>query len=209
MTPSRLLIGEVSLTRRGSLMVLATCCRLGRAFTKSATRASFALLNGAVTCSNGSERVFMTAIPEHGQRQADSPQGLPRRVRPRVIATPRAAKETAQMHVHRMVLEAFHGPMPSPASECLPRSTTIRDRQPRWRTCAWGTKAEQRRRPMARTRPHQRGEAPHDAKLTAFQVFMLRERPKYRGLISDIAAEFGISRVHASRIRSGTYWGWL
>ena len=148
-----------------------------------------------VTCSHGFDRVY--------KAQYLKVRGNPHRMNYQEVTLSRPG-EIKHGKVHRMVLEAFVGPCPD-GMECRHLNNDPTDN--RLENLAWGTKAEN-----GADRAEnglKKGDRHHDAKLTAFQVFMLRERPKYRGLISDIAAEFGISRVHASRIRGGTYWGWL
>lgn len=112
--------------------------------------------------------------------------------------------ETWSTRVHRLVLEAFVGPCPD-GMECRHLNNNPSDN--RLENLAWGTKVENG---VDRSKNGlNKGERQNTAKLTAFQVFMLRERPKYRGIIRDIAAEFGITTDQASRIRSGKQWAWL
>lgn len=111
--------------------------------------------------------------------------------------------ETAQMHV--LVCEAFHGPRPSADAEVC-HANDIRDDN-RAENLSWGTRQSNAAEMAERHRI--KGEKHPRAKLTAFQVFMLREMPGYRGIYRDITASFGISRSVLNNIRSGNNWGWL
>lgn len=51
-----------------------------------------------------------------------------------------------------------------------------------------------------------RGEAHWQAKLTAAAVTDIRAREKYRGLIRDLAKEYGISRAQIDKIRRRQVW---
>jgi hypothetical protein len=146
-----------------------------------------------VTLGNGFDRVYQS----HHLRQATNRKGYKdvKLSRPSEVWTPK---------VHRLVLEAFVGPCPD-GMECRHLNNDPADN--RLENLAWGTKAENGADQSENGL--KKGERQHTAKLSAFQVFMLRERPNYRGIIRDIAEEFGIHRLHAGRIRSGKYWAWL
>ena len=111
-------------------------------------------------------------------------------------------KETAQMHV--LVCEAFHGPR-QPGSEVC-HANDIRDDN-RAENLSWGTRQSNAAEMAERDRI--KGEKHPRAKLTAFQVFMLREIPSYRGINNDLAAAFNVGRGTIRTMRSGQNWAWL
>ena len=110
---------------------------------------------------------------------------------------------TAQVHV--LVCEAFHGPRPGRDAEVCHANDIRDDNRPE--NLSWGTRQSNCAEMAERNGVE--GEKHHRAKVTAFQAFMLRELPHYRGIHSDLAARFGVSRGTISGIRGGYNWGWL
>ena len=110
---------------------------------------------------------------------------------------------TAQMHV--LVCEAFHGPRPHEKSEVCHANDIRSDN--RVENLSWGTR--QSNAAEMRDRDRIKGEKHPRAKLTAFQVFMMREIPSYRGINNDLAEIFKVGRGTIRTLRSGQNWGWL
>ena len=109
--------------------------------------------------------------------------------------------ETCQMHV--LVCEAFHGPRPSPDAEVC-HANDIRDDN-RAENLSWGTRQSNAREMAERNRI--KGERHPRQKLTAFQVFMLRES-SYDS-ISQLARKFGVARGTMHSVVKGKNWIWL
>ena len=112
-------------------------------------------------------------------------------------------KVTAQMHV--LVCEAFHGPRPSEDSEVCHANDIRTDN--RAENLSWGTR--QSNAAEMRDRDRIKGEKHPRAKLTAFQVFMMREIPNYYGINRDLSKAFGVSYGTIMTMRTGQNWGWL
>lgn len=112
-------------------------------------------------------------------------------------------KKTLQ--AHRLVCAAFHGVAPFEGAEVC-HANDIRDDN-RAENLSWGTRQSNAAEMAERDRV--KGEKHPRAKLTAFQVFMLREIPSYRGINNDLAAAFNVSRGTIITMRSGQNWAWL
>ena len=73
---------------------------------------------------------------------------------------------------------------------------------------AWGTQAENMQ-DMIRHGRTTRGERSGTAKLTNDAVRKMKKRLREGAMVKTVAAEFGITEKHASRINTGNRWGWL
>ena len=122
----------------------------------------------------------------------------------KLVSLTRPSEKSKTTQVHRLVCAAFHGPAPDGAECC--HANDVRDDN-RAKNLSWGTRQSNAVEMASRHRI--KGAKHPRAKLTAFQVFMLREMPGYRGIYRDITASFGISRSVLNNIRSGNNWAWL
>jgi hypothetical protein len=104
--------------------------------------------------------------------------------------------------VHRLVCAAFHGPQPSPKHEVAHNDG--RPGNPHADNLRWATHREneadkQRHGTKVRT----------SAKLSEDQVRAIRAAPKYRGVVNDLARQYGVVHQTISDIRRGKNWSSL
>lgn len=107
-----------------------------------------------------------------------------------------------QFAVHRLVLEAFVGDCPYGMEACHENGDPTDNRVENLR---WDTHAENMRDRSKHGRSN-RGERCHSSKLSAAQVYAIREDPRPQ---KEIAADYGIARPSVSLIKSRKNWGWL
>ncbi len=112
------------------------------------------------------------------------------------------------LRVHRLVLQAFHGPCPpdatltrhldgSPDNNCLSN-------------LAWGTARENEADKKAHgTLRVRRGEDVPSAKLTATNVLEIRARLARKEPFKHIASDFGVALKTIENIAYGRRWAWL
>ena len=106
----------------------------------------------------------------------------------RIVTLSLDGKQTTHK-VHGLVCELFCGPRPK--GGCVCHANDIRNDN-RAENLSWGTPAENSAQMRERNRSLQ-GARNHEAKLTHFQVFMIRTTPRERFDSRSIAAFFGLS----------------
>ncbi len=108
-------------------------------------------------------------------------------------------------YVHRLILETYAGPCPADMQAC--HNNGIRDdnrlENLRWDTC----EGNQRDRVKHGTSPQ--GEQNGRAKLTEMDVYFIRAWLDDGYSNKDLAAIFGVRRVHIWRIKIGKLWARL
>jgi hypothetical protein len=106
--------------------------------------------------------------------------------------------------VHRLICSAFHGE-PFDGAECCHANDNRKDN--RANNLSWGTHSENCH--GAAVRHRQKGERNPAAKLTAFQVFMIKTTPTKRFVCQHLAQALGVKVRLINDIRQGNTWGWL
>ena len=116
-------------------------------------------------------------------------------------------KEQAGKQVHRLVLEAFVGPCPSPRHEpCHGPNGKLDNRVSELR---WGTPEENNGPDKVRDGKSNRGERCGSAILTAAAVIECRRRYAAGEMQAALAVEFGVNSGSLSSAITGKNWGWL
>ena len=108
------------------------------------------------------------------------------------------------LQAHRLICAAFHG-KPFEGAECCHANDCRTDN--RAENLSWGTR--QSNADEMRERHRIKGSRHPRAKLTAFQVFMIRTTPRERFDSRSIAAVFGLPRKYIQNVRGGRNWKWL
>jgi hypothetical protein len=105
--------------------------------------------------------------------------------------------------VHALILNAFYGPCP-PGQECRHLNGNPSDN--RWpENIKWDTH-EKNVKDQIEHGTSGKGQRNGNSKLTRSQVDDIRSRSHYWGINTSLAAEFGVSHVMISYIRSGKNW---
>ena len=105
--------------------------------------------------------------------------------------------------VHRIVCSAFHGAAPSPvhhAAHCDGNPSNNHALNLRWATASENQLDRRKHATMFD------GDTCHLARLNREQVEQIRSARGPRGLVSQLAAKFGVSHSTISRIRNGEAW---
>lgn len=103
--------------------------------------------------------------------------------------------------VHRLVCETFHGPPPEGKNDTAHNDGNRTNNTPE--NLRWASRGEN----MADAIRHgtvfaARGSKNSNAKLTEADVIDIRSRPRSRGLLCDLAAQYGVSRNVIGNIRT-------
>jgi hypothetical protein len=108
------------------------------------------------------------------------------------------------IQVHRLICSAFHGE-PFDGAVCCHGNDNRQDN--RASNLRWGTQADNCQDVVVRHR--QKGQRNPQAKLTAFQVFMIRTTPRERFVCQRLAQAVGVTVRAIKDIRYGNTWSWL
>ncbi len=121
-----------------------------------------------------------------------------------VLVTLRRDGRSFTDRVHRLVLLAFIGPSPDGTEGCHNDGNPLNNRLSnlRWDTHE-ANMLDAARHGTKKNPPVFRGERHHNATLTDNQVAAIRALPRRRGLLADLAREYGTSANTIGRIRAG------